>query len=100
MRVLSAYAPFRSRLHGPWASMQVSLTGEKQVTRQLQVFWYAHISECGGLHDRKIFERTRSCTMLGSWEGKMERWQRQTKKEGLPPPPPFFHVPFHFFVLF
>ena len=90
MRVLSAYAPFRSRLHGPWASMQVSLTGEKQVTRQLQVFWYAHISECGGLHDRKIFERTRSCTMLGSWEGKM----------GLPPPPPFFHVPFNFFVLF
>lgn len=56
MRVLSAYALFLQRLHGPWASMHVSvsLTEEKQVSRQLQVFWYAHISKCGILHDRKM----------------------------------------------
>lgn len=50
---------------------------KKPVTRQLQVFWYAHISECGGLHDRKMLVWARSCTMLDIWEG---RWQRQTKK--------------------
>ena len=38
MRVLCAYAPFRNRLHGPWASMQVSLTEENRSADSFKSF--------------------------------------------------------------
>ena len=95
MRALSAYAPFRNRLHGPWASMQVSLTEENRSPDSFKFFGtftsqnavYCMIAECSyGLDPAR-------CWTLATKDG-----QRQTKEGHAPQGPAILHLPFNFFV--
>ena len=67
------------------------LTEGNRSPDSVTVVWYAHISECGVLHDRKMLVWTRSRTMLYICTFGKEDGKGQTKKGGHPHPrhPPF-----------